>query len=1272
MYYENIEPISIVLKRNDKYIKGTIELGDKIIVSDNLSTYTVQVDWLSSMFSVTNKKIPVFAFIKQPRPCFNIRDKFGIKLVFCIVNENDGSEERIRYFLVDKRDKAKEECDHELARIKAEKKRYKELEHIKAERKHQEELEWIEDIRKHQEELERIEAEKKRQGELERIEAEKNRQKELEHIEDERKRQEELERIEAEKKRQKELERVEAERKRQEELFNIECESEFYNFKNHFALKEAKSKVKGSINWKDEYLKYVTERAPSTAGDIYLAMTTVEQYAIESKIFNCSFYEIFSPETVNILNQKVMNNANFNINNRDIKRFVKSGISILNDFIDKNIDFLMANCSNDSSTSEMNPFDKKTSFAVNSVELIEDVSLSNPNKLYIFGKTFDVSSWVNLFVVFLSEANNHSLDFLDTFYKNQLLNNSRRLAKASNISLLRKPASIPNTVYYVETSITAIGLLKAINKFCQELNIKSETVFISYIGTVKYKETYSANVNNESDIIDVKPVNNMPDTTNSPSKETTESVYINDTTAESSISQYLKVDFNQSVSLGFTKPVRFSYFEESYNELKSWTDLYVQIMKLLANDYPKKICTGLRLHNEGSIDVGNLGLYNSMKSPKKLSGTLFLETNLSTTDIVKKIKFALDLCYVDYENLEIEYCSDSEYQLNIQQTSQDSPIKTRAELDTDHPFYKWMVNEANLTQPSAKNYFSNIHSAETIARLQKFSSWKLISTNDYDEVIKTYKLLFKNSLFTISNTKSHNAYTAAINKYIQYLQSLPNSSSSIIKSQLLFDLNDVVERKSEFDAETITSYKNVLRQKFIKGFRLSSPLDMRKFKAWYEEIEYKSLPGNDDKIKRCISQCGIVYDEKLFLVESLLSEEVKNKLFLYIEKTFDSGKSAIYYDALYEDFHDDFICERIYDTDMLKLYLQGTLKGNYYYSRAYISQEMFVKLEFDEEIKECLIKHGTPVLTENICNELSHIPQDKIRRVLSNNKDFISNSRGEYFHCSLINFNGNDLENIADFINSAIDDKEYISFNELLEAIQKKYPHIIDNNSVLSNLGLRGAITYSLREKFFFDNNVISKYGEFLSMADIYADYSKSRDRFTIEELRLLKNEIQSGNIYLESIYPNTLRISEDTFVARNNACFNVPSTDASIDMFLNGKDYLPLKDISSFGSFPYAGFPWNIFLLEHYVAEFSDKFKLIHTTYNESNCVGAIVRKSANINSFDELVAVALAESDIILTDSKALDYLCNKGYLVVRRFKGTKQAIIKAKEIRNKKGKN
>lgn len=39
---------------------------------------------------------------------------------------------------------------------------------------------------------------------------------------------------------------------------------------------------------------------------------------------------------------------------------------------------------------------------------------------------------------------------------------------------------------------------------------------------------------------------------------------------------------------------------------------------------------------------------------------------------------------------------------------------------------------------------------------------------------------------------------------------------------------------------------------------------------------------------------------------------------------------------------------------------------------------------------------------------------------------------------------------------------------------------------------------------------------------------------------------------------------------------------------------YIPEQKIK-FGTFPYAGYPWNEYLLEHFVANYSQKFMLLH-----------------------------------------------------------------------------
>ena len=179
-------------------------------------------------------------------------------------------------------------------------------------------------------------------------------------------------------------------------------------------------------------------------------------------------------------------------------------------------------------------------------------------------------------------------------------------------------------------------------------------------------------------------------------------------------------------------------------------------------------------------------------------------------------------------------------------------------------------------------------------------------------------------------------------------------------------------------------------------------------------------------------------------------------------------------------------------------------------------------------------------------------------------------------------------------------------------------------------------------------------------MSDVFAHFAASHDYFTLEQLNFLKRDLDTP-IYFDSVYANSLRINKEEFVSRDQASFDIEATDAAISRFCTG-DYIALRDISFFGSFPSAKFPWNGFLLEHYVADFSKKFKLLHIGFTAGTPVGAIVRRSSRFNDFDELVSAELAANSIPLNRESALKYLVDIGLLARRNYRGIDQVLSNA----------
>ena len=318
-----------------------------------------------------------------------------------------------------------------------------------------------------------------------------------------------------------------------------------------------------------------------------------------------------------------------------------------------------------------------------------------------------------------------------------------------------------------------------------------------------------------------------------------------------------------------------------------------------------------------------------------------------------------------------------------------------------------------------------------------------------------------------------------------------------------------------------------------------------------------------------------------------------------------------------------------------------------------------------------MITIGVPVTVDDLKAALSHINADAVYRAVagSHSAEFVRNQKGEYFHADIIQFTQQEIDTITEMIQRAIDDKGYMGGKELTDAIEVKLPTVMERYPFLEWLGLRDVIAYKLRDMFSFKRNIISPYGQNLSMTEVFAHFASTRDYFTLEQLNSLKRDLDT-QIYFDSVYANSLRINADEFVSRDQAAFDIEATDAAISRFCTG-DYIALREISFFGSFPNAGFPWNVFLLEHYIAEFSKDFKLLHSGFTAGKPVGAIVRRSSRYNDFDELLSAELAVSGVPLGREKALQYLVDSGLLARKNYGKIEQVLSAAKQQRLTKGK-
>ena len=339
---------------------------------------------------------------------------------------------------------------------------------------------------------------------------------------------------------------------------------------------------------------------------------------------------------------------------------------------------------------------------------------------------------------------------------------------------------------------------------------------------------------------------------------------------------------------------------------------------------------------------------------------------------------------VDYENIVITYRKKEKE--TFEQVHQRKLFENDAICEINsRSFSRYLSETLNMADATCRSYASAINNCEAFAQEHQLASWQLYTT-DKQTVQETIQLLLSNADFLSYNARQHNRLRAAIQKFLGFIGS---------------DLTWSAPAKDDSEpAETYRDegYEEVLGQYFKKGFRMDSPLEIRKFKRYYTATHDRELTDPNDDISKKIKQLCIIYEGKAFLPDVMLSKELKDELLNYIESAFADGKSAIYYQAIFAEFSDAFLDYHIHDADMLKSYLTFIGDGRFFINRSFISKTPDVSMDPLSEVRSCLQDYGRPATYDEIFAALPHLPQSKIKFILASNVEFVNNGRSEYFH----------------------------------------------------------------------------------------------------------------------------------------------------------------------------------------------------------------------------------------------------------------------------------
>ena len=584
---------------------------------------------------------------------------------------------------------------------------------------------------------------------------------------------------------------------------------------------------------------------------------------------------------------------------------------------------------------------------------------------------------------------------------------------------------------------------------------------------------------------------------------------------------------------------------------------------------------------------------------------------------------------------------------------------------TDSQFFDYLHNHEKMVEASCRSYVSAIKTAEKYAQNHNYVSYRIYDCT-FEEASARIRLLMGDEEFLKFNTEQHNRFKAAFKKYLKMGDQIPTKERNSTSVTLHRAVNDTVNSTpKDFDK---IKFENTLLRRYRNGMQFDS-IDFENFREMYEALYDEILSFDDEALEERLRCCGVLYKDRLFPAEGILDDNTKKTLFSYIDNCFSSGKSVLYYKAIYQDLSDVFAsCFTLVDEKMLKAYIEYSAeKDKYYYFPDYMSADRNVKIDSTKEIEEYFLSKGKPIKLENAFNAFSHIPKEQVERIIKTGSRFLRNAKGEYFHTDFFEINDDELEDIAEIINDFISENEYAIWIDVWDAIQDKVPSFIENNPYLSSLGIRNAITQYYIGRFRFEGAVISLPRDSFSMGDIYKLYAKHHTEFTAVEIYDLSKKLGTV-IYFDALSEVSVRVSHDLFVSKKQINFDAELIDGVIESFMS-KDYIRIREIDSFLAFPSVGYEWNEYMLESFLISYSKKFMLLNNGQSLHNVAGAIVKKDGKIQEFVDACAAVLSESQIELKKSEALNYLADVDMITRRSYKDLDAAIRKATQIRNRK---
>ena len=563
-------------------------------------------------------------------------------------------------------------------------------------------------------------------------------------------------------------------------------------------------------------------------------------------------------------------------------------------------------------------------------------------------------------------------------------------------------------------------------------------------------------------------------------------------------------------------------------------------------------------------------------------------------------------------------------------------------------FLAYLQNTAKLADKTCVSYVSSIRSAERYAIDNGYLSYSLFN-EDKEKIIATASELYSDPDFISYNDNQHNRFSAAINKLLEFIGAdIPEKAAASLGKRHDNQITAPAEANSEIVA--------VLKQHYEYGFKYDSIRELMRFRQFADEMGI-TLPEEDEALKTSILSSGTVINDKVYCKNDDMLQELQR----IVDDILSSGAVVIYYESLFENKQESMDSHVVTSPDMLKEYLQYNISGCSFSKKFMVKgSRCSEKDAVTDELKR--IWGAYPVESVyRLSDRLPYIPIGNIWRVISGNDLFVLSSEGEYLFIDRFRITKDEEEDILDFVDEICEENGFASLCDVpLGSIEEE-------NYELTQTAIYNAIYKKvLSGKYHLNGKILTKEKSELDAVMLLKQYIKDKDECTFDEVADKVVELTGGinrQYAFQALYDDMVRVDKNRFVANRLVNFSIDEIDTVLAGFVTD-NFCAIRDVTTFAMFPLCGQNWNHYLLESFCYKYSRKYSLHVIHFNDKNA-GIIAEKDFN-KKYNEMLAIALARTDVELSSEVIGQYLFNTGYMAKSKYAKLGEIAQRASELR------